>query len=92
MPHFAVKRYVTLDGDILTVGEEAFDLKAYNRIFAIGAGKATYLLVLGLEEVLGTRITDGFIAIKKGQLGPLCTEFGALSRIRVAEFRTPGSE
>ncbi len=88
-PLAAVKRYVTLDGNMLQVNEDVFDLNKTDKIYAIGAGKATYPLAAALEEILGDRITDGFIAIKKGQKYPFYERFGALSKIRVAETAHP---
>ena len=88
-PLAAVKRYVTLDGSKLQVNENVFNLDEANHIYAIGAGKATYPLAVALEEILGDRISDGFIAIKKGQKNPFYSRLGNLSRIRVAESAHP---
>jgi glycerate-2-kinase len=88
-PRAAVKKYVKLEGSRLFVGEDEFDLDGVNHVFAIGAGKATYPLAVALEEILGERITDGFVAIKKGQEAPFGETLGTLSRIRVAESAHP---
>jgi glycerate-2-kinase len=88
-PRTALKKYVKLEGSRLVVGEDDFDLDSVNKIYAIGAGKATYPLAVALEEILGDRITDGFVAIKKGQKDPFGETLGALSRIRVAESAHP---
>ena len=88
-PYAAVKRYLTLDGNMLRVNEDVFDLNKVNKIYAIGAGKATYPLAVALEEILGDRIADGFIAVKKEQKSPFNSMFGTLSRIRVAESAHP---
>ena len=88
-PRAAIKNHVNLDGSKLRVGEDIFDLDKVNRIYAIGGGKATYPLAVGLEEILGDRISDGFIAIKKGQQQPFFETMGTLSRIRVAESAHP---
>jgi len=81
-PLDAVKKYVKLEGNLLFVGEKCFDLENVLNIYAIGAGKATYLQAKALEEILGERITDGFVAVKKGQAGHL-------TRIRMAESSHP---
>lgn len=88
-PLAAIKNHVILDGGRLQVGKDVFDLNKVNKIYAIGGGKATYPLALGLEEILGDRISDGFIAVKKGQQQPFIETMGALSRIRVAESAHP---
>ena len=69
-PFAAVKRYLNLDGNMLRVNQAVFNLNKVNNIYAIGAGKATYPLAVALEEILGDRISDGFIAVKKGQKNP----------------------
>jgi glycerate-2-kinase len=88
-PRAAVRHYVKLEENRLQVGEAVFDLNKVNKIYAIGGGKATYPLAIGLEEILGDRISDGFIAIKKGQKQPFFETMGTLSRIRVAESAHP---
>lgn len=88
-PLTAVKNNVKLDGSRLQVGEDVFDLNTVNKIYAIGGGKATYPLAVALEEILGDRITDGFIAIKKGQKKPFFETMGTLTKIRVAESAHP---
>ncbi len=81
-PLDAVRKHVKLEGNLLSVGDKRFDLGKIESIYAIGAGKATYLQAKGLEEILGDRITDGFVAVKKGQTG-------RLTRIRMAESSHP---
>ncbi len=88
-PRAAVKKYVKLDGNRLQVGQDVFDLDTVDKIYAIGAGKATYPLAIALEEILDDRISDGFIAVKKGQKQPFFDTLGTLTRIRVAESAHP---
>jgi glycerate-2-kinase len=88
-PYAAVMRYVRLEGSRLIIAEDSFDLDKVKNIYAIGAGKATYPLAVALEEILGDRITDGFISIKKGQKDPFHEKFGTLARIRAAESAHP---
>ena len=88
-PYAAVKHYVKLEGSRLLVDDDSFDLDQVNNIYAIGAGKATYPLAAALEEILGDRITDGFISIKKGQKESFLEKFGALTNIRSVESAHP---
>jgi glycerate 2-kinase len=88
-PRAAVKNHVKLDGHMLQIDEDIFDLDRVNKIYAIGGGKATYPLAVALEEILSDRISDGFIAVKKGQTQPFFETMGRLSRIRVAESAHP---
>lgn len=81
-PLKATRRFVTLDGSRLSLGDQAIDLDRFRRIFVIGSGKATYLQAVALEEILGDRITDGLVVVKDGQKGPL-------KHIRIKEAAHP---
>jgi glycerate-2-kinase len=74
-------RYEDEDG-LLHVKEDVFDLNNIKNLYVVGAGKATYRIALALEEILGERITDGFVSVKDGQKG-------SLSRIRISEASHP---
>ena len=78
----AVKNKVHLVDEVLKIEDQSFDLRNVRHIYAIGSGKATFPLAAALEDILGERITDGFIAVKDGQLGQL-------NRIRVMEASHP---
>jgi len=66
-PYHAVRELVHLDGDHLTVGDLSYDLSKRGAVYVLGAGKATLRIAEALEEILGSRITDGLVAIKRGQ-------------------------
>ena len=79
-PYPAVRRLVqpctcrtgqVLDGHLLSVGDLVFDLKLYERIFAMGAGKASLPIAQALEDILGDRISDGLFVLKHGSLADL---------------------
>ena len=78
----AVRNKVRLVEDVLKIEDQSFDLRNFRNIYAIGGGKATFPLAAALEEILGERLSDGFIAVKDGQLGQL-------NRIRVMEAAHP---
>jgi len=63
-PYRLTKQLVRLNGDILEVGDLHFDLRRTGRIRVIGAGKASFPIAKGLEEILGNRISDGLITVK----------------------------
>jgi len=52
----------------LPPGQEpvVFDLAKINNIYVVGGGKSAQPLAKALEDVLGDRITEGHICIKKG--------------------------
>ncbi|MFP5258941.1 MAG: glycerate kinase [Acidobacteriota bacterium] len=85
-PLAMMQRVLTLTGDILRVTTESecqvYDLSRYRRIFVLGMGKASGRMALGLERLLGERITGGVVAVKEGYLE-------TLARIRLMESAHP---
>jgi len=65
-PYSAAKHFLRLDGDVLSIEGLSFDLNEFERIFIIGAGKASRGIAQALEETLGDRIADGLFVLKKG--------------------------
>lgn len=51
--------------------EEQVDLNTYEKIFVLGAGKASAKMALALEGLLGDKIDKGLIVTKKGHLEKL---------------------
>lgn len=70
-PGKILRELLAFDGASLTVGQKKFELKAQNRIFVIGAGKASYPIAKALDEIIGERIHRGFVTCKQGQAGSL---------------------
>lgn len=62
--------------------ELRYDFRQFDRIFATGMGKASARMAVGLEQVLGDRLSGGLIAVKAGHVEPL-------SRIRLVESSHP---
>ena len=85
-PVSMLRRVVKLRGDELTVATEldsaTVDLTAFDRIVVTGMGKASARMALGLEEVLGDRITDGLVVVKRGHVE-------RLRRVRLLEASHP---
>jgi len=81
-PYAATVDLLRLDGDRLCVRPLEYDLREWDHIYVIGAGKATQTIALALEEVLGDRITDGLVILKRG-------EPRKLRRIRIIEAAHP---
>jgi len=65
-PYAVVKRSVRLEGDQLQIADLSLNLKDYDRIFILGAGKASRGIAVALEEILGDRICDGVFVLKHG--------------------------
>ncbi len=70
-PDAAVRRFCRRDDNRLTVGHQTFDLDQYQRIFVVGAGKATAPMAATLEELLAGALTDGVITVKYGHTATL---------------------
>lgn len=70
-PFRAVLRAVRLEGQILYVAKNEFDLNLFNVIIVIGAGKATAGMASAIEDLLAERISAGLIIVKEGHAGTL---------------------
>jgi hydroxypyruvate reductase len=74
-PLLLIGRYVSIVGSELVIRteyEEArLPLGAYDRIIVAGMGKGAARMALGVERILGDRITGGLIAVKDGCKEPL---------------------
>jgi glycerate-2-kinase len=81
-PYTATMNLLKLEGDRLCVGSLEYDLRDWKHIYVVGTGKATQPIALALEEVLGGRITDGLVVLKRGAPH-------RLRRIRIIEAAHP---
>ncbi|TET54034.1 MAG: glycerate kinase, partial [Desulfobacteraceae bacterium] len=70
-PERAVRKYVRRKGNRLFVGDRSYALDRFKRILLIGAGKGTAPMAKALEEILGDRLTEGWIIVKYGYGMPL---------------------
>ncbi len=70
-PASALRRKLHLEENHLVVDGEHFEFKAAQRLFVIGAGKATFPIAKVMDDVLGSRIHRGIITCKHGQDGNL---------------------
>ncbi len=78
----ALRRAVKKDGDVLTVGSRRYDLRRYERVVVVGAGKATAPMARAIERLLGRRLHSGLVVVKYGHAVPT-------SRIVVEEAGHP---
>ncbi len=70
-PAEAVKKNVQIEGGELKVGGLAYPLSRYRDIYVIGMGKAGASMASAVEEILGDRLTEGFVIVKYGYTAPL---------------------
>jgi hydroxypyruvate reductase len=77
-----IRKNVHVEGNVLHIAGREYDLAEIERLFVIGAGKATAPMAQALEALLTDRITDGVIIVKHGHTAPL-------QRIRIVEAAHP---
>ena len=70
-PYYAVQKNVKLENDVLHIAAQQYDLKVFERVFVVGAGKATARMAQAIESILGNRISAGLIIVKHGHSMPL---------------------
>ena len=56
---------------MLSVDQQAYDLKVFRHIYMVGAGKAGGLMAAALESILGDRLTGGVVNVKYGHTLPV---------------------
>ncbi|MDI7246441.1 MAG: glycerate kinase [Bacillota bacterium] len=81
-PYAAMKAHLRREGDILTVGGRSYDLGRIQRIFVVGAGKASARMALAVEDILGNRVTAGLVNVKYGHAE-------TLKKVRIKEAGHP---
>lgn len=69
-PHELVTRQVKRRGNRLLVGHETIPLGDYDRVFVVGAGKASGAMTEALEPILANRLEGGLIVVPTGQRAP----------------------
>jgi hydroxypyruvate reductase len=70
-PAEAVLRHLRRDGETLIAGKRRYPLRQFEKIWVIGAGKASAAMGQAVERVLGARIAGGLICVKYGHGAPL---------------------
>ena len=81
-PEEAIKRHVRLIQNRLQVGECSYPLDSFQRIIVTGFGKGTAPMAKALEDILGGRLTEGWITVKYGHGVPL-------KKVRIMEAGHP---
>ena len=70
-PRQAVHRALIRKGNRLLVQGREYHLETFGKIFVLGAGKASVFMGEALEEVMGDRISEGWLVAPHGATGPL---------------------
>lgn len=66
IPEQLITKMMALKNEKLQVGNLRFHLKKINKIYVIGAGKASALMAEEVEKILGDRVIEGHIVVKYG--------------------------
>ena len=66
----AVGRVISRNGEELVIGRRRYDLRRYDRVVVLGAGKATASMAQAIEQRLGSRLQGGFVVVKHGHVVP----------------------
>jgi glycerate 2-kinase len=69
-PAEAIQRALVLHANTLHVGTQSYDLGTCEHIYVVGAGKASGAMAAALEDILGERITAGWVNVKDGYTAP----------------------
>jgi glycerate-2-kinase len=78
----AIGRAISRNGAQLVIGRRRYDLRRYEHVVVLGAGKATASMAREVERRLGPRLQGGFVVVKHGHVVPT-------RRIVVAEAGHP---
>jgi len=71
-----VQNKIRLNDNILSCSDimntkQTFNLDNYEKVFVVGAGKASSSMARAIEEILGEKLTDGIIVTKYGFISEL---------------------
>ncbi len=65
-PEDAVRRFMQRHGNKLEVGNQKYDLDRFERVYLVGAGKASAPMAEAAVEIIGANLTEGLIITKEG--------------------------
>ena len=68
-PENAIRRALSLEDKVLSVGAKQYDLNTLRGIVLLGGGKASRGMALTLWRLLGDRVREGFLSVPYGQGG-----------------------
>ncbi len=72
-PGAAIRRCCSLEGRVLNINNQEYNLDSFNRILVLGAGKGGASMAKAVEDILGQRISEGLITVKYDHLEKLDT-------------------
>ena len=72
-PGVATRRVVSYDPttDVVSVDGRDYEMRSVGRVLVVGAGKASYPIAAALQDILGTRLAGGVVAVRDSAAPPL---------------------
>ncbi|MGN0305876.1 MAG: glycerate kinase [Lachnospiraceae bacterium] len=67
IPYEAVKKLISYRNGVICIGTMEIPDSAVDNIYIVGAGKGSFPIAKALNEILGSRIRKGFVAVKEGE-------------------------
>jgi glycerate-2-kinase len=61
LPENVIRNNVILEGNVLKIKDQEFNLEDYDHIFVIGGGKASYKMTEAVNKILKKKINKGFV-------------------------------
>src|SRR5690349_2067049 len=66
----ALRRAVSKHGNALRIARRRYDLRDYDRVVVVGAGKAAATMARAIEPLVGRRLDEGLVIVKYGHWVP----------------------
>lgn len=70
-PGAAIKKYCKIKRSRLYIGSKEYNLKKFENIYVVGAGKAAAPMAAAIEDLFGNDITKGIVIVKYGHVTKL---------------------
>jgi glycerate-2-kinase len=67
VPYESTRSLVQTNENSLFVGDMEIPFDSIRAIYVVGAGKGSFPIAQALDEILGSRISRGFVAVKEGE-------------------------
>lgn len=69
-PTNIMRQNIQYSKPVLKIRDKKYNLDLFDRVFVVGAGKASAFMALELEKILGDRISGGIVVVKYGHGAP----------------------
>lgn len=70
-PYLGIKKVLKIDNNDIVIDGKRYPAEDYSQVFVVGGGKASARMGQAVENILGDRISGGWINTKEGHAVPL---------------------